>query len=86
MRLLVFVSGFLFLTLFSCSSRNEVILEFENVQGLKEGSPVLINGLEIGKVNKFKIGRNNAILVVTELDKLSQIPRDSKFLIVTVAF
>jgi len=39
-------------------SKRDFYIEYNNIQGLKEASPVTINGLEVGRVTKIRFDKN----------------------------
>jgi ABC-type transporter Mla subunit MlaD len=68
--------------LFSCGSKdNSLLIVFKNTNGLKEGNPVLIKGIEIGKVSKISLNKQYKINVEIILNDTIQFPKDSKFTI-----
>jgi ABC-type transporter Mla subunit MlaD len=68
--------------LFSCESEeNSLLIVFENANGLKEGNPVLIRGIQIGKVSKISLNKQYKINVEIILNDTIQLPKDSKFTI-----
>lgn len=72
------------LTFVSCTKTTTLKIEFENVAGLDDKSPVLIGGLKVGSVKDFKIKPNSKILVEVELEKDVTISKDAKFIISSV--
>lgn len=67
--------------LVSCTKTTTLKIEFENVGGLDDKSPVLIGGLKVGDIKNFKVQPNSKILVEAQLDKDVLITKDAKFTI-----
>lgn len=78
--IVVLILGFNFLKGRNLSDRNDKIYaEFPSVDGLQVANPVLINGLQVGKVYEMKEKDANlsAIIVTISLSKDVNIPRNS---------
>ena len=69
------------ITLVSCNKTTILKIEFEDVSGLDDKSPILIGGLKIGNIVDFKVQPNSKILVETNIDKDVSITKDAKFTI-----
>lgn len=67
------------IALVGCTKTTTLKIEFENVAGLDEKSPVLIGGLKVGSIKDFKIQPNSKILVEIQLDKDVTISKDATF-------
>ncbi|OPX17441.1 hypothetical protein BXT86_06480 [candidate division WOR-3 bacterium 4484_100] len=69
------------------SMRNtyDIKVYFDDVSGLKIGDPVLVFGLEKGKVRSFKI-ENDKVLAILSLDRKIHLPEDSKIAIRSVSY
>ena len=68
-------------TLASCNKTTILKIEFEDVSGLDDKSPILIGGLKIGSIVDFKVQSNSKILVEANIDKDVTITKDAKFTI-----
>ncbi len=66
---------------FSCNKTNTIKIEFDNIDGLEEKSPVLINGLKIGTVTNFHVLQSSKILVETEINRDVLITEDALYII-----
>ncbi len=69
------------LVLVSCTENAKLKVEFENVAGLDERSPVLLSGLEVGNIENFEIQPDSKIIVEVNLNKEVTITKDAKFVI-----
>ena len=71
---------FLILTI-GCADNSKLKIEFEDVSGLKNQSPVIIDGLKVGFVNDLELQSNSKILVEIQFDKEVKISQDAIFTI-----
>lgn len=70
------------LFLFSCNSENKnLIITFDNANGLIEGNPVVINDYQVGQVTKIKLSSDYKIIAEIELNDTIRLPKDSEFTI-----
>ncbi len=70
-------------TLTGCRDDFNLTLRFENAGGLSTYTQVTLNGLIIGHVSNVQLDSDHTILVELNLDKLKQIPTDTKFILRT---
>jgi len=78
--IVILILGFNFLKGKNLSDRSDKIFaEFPNVEGLQVSNPVLINGLQVGKVYKMAEKDKNmtGIIVTISLNKDINIPKNS---------
>jgi phospholipid/cholesterol/gamma-HCH transport system substrate-binding protein len=75
----VLILGFNFLKGKSISTENKIYAVFPNVEGLAVSNPVLINGLQVGKVADLREKDRNlsGIVVTINITKPINIPRNS---------
>ncbi|OGC40071.1 hypothetical protein A2Y85_05810 [candidate division WOR-3 bacterium RBG_13_43_14] len=57
---------------------HEIEVYFQDVGGLKVGDPVIIYGLEKGKIKSMKL-QGNRVLTVLSISKNIELPKDSQF-------
>lgn len=69
----------LLLILASCDKSYEVNIQFGNVEGIKKGTPVTIDGFNIGKVVKNEFNNSQKVTTVLEIDKDVILYRDATF-------
>lgn len=68
--------------LFSCSDpKRDLVISFEEINGLNEGDYVIIKKQDVGTVTKIEFSNDYKIDVHIHLDKVDHLPHDSKFLI-----
>jgi phospholipid/cholesterol/gamma-HCH transport system substrate-binding protein len=78
--IVILILGFNFLKGRNLTDRSDKIFaEFPNVEGLQVSNPVLINGLQVGKVYEMKEKDKNlsSIIVTISLNKDINIPKNS---------
>lgn len=80
MRLLKTIFAFAVLAFATaCGSGDyQLCVIFDNVEGLKENAEVLVNGLEVGKVENMALVRNG-VAVTMSIDDKHKIPAGSQF-------
>ncbi len=82
----IFVILYIWLTgRISMRNTYDVKVYFDDVSGLKIGDPVLVFGLEKGKVKSFKI-ENDKVLVILGVDRKILLPEDSRIVIRSVSY
>jgi len=64
---------------------HDITVYFDDVTGLKVGDPVMIYGLEKGKVKSLQINRNGVVMILA-IDRDFIIPADSKISIRSVSY
>lgn len=72
------------LTLVSCNNRQSFKVEFNDANGLSEKSKIIFKGQTIGKIDKIGFSDNRKIIVDLLIDKDFTIPRNHKFVIVSI--
>lgn len=81
MKQLLFIFS-LSVLLFSCTDpKRDLVISFEEINGLEEGDYVIIKKQDVGTVTKIEFGNDYKMNVHIHLDKVDHLPRDSKFLI-----
>lgn len=65
--------------LISCNKTYEVDIQFDNVNGVRNGTPVEIDGFKVGQVNNIYINENNAVITTVEIDKEINLYTDAIF-------
>jgi len=74
---IIFIFGFLYLKNVTFKSDSyELYIEFQDVAGLEPGDGVRVSGLQVGKVNSFKL-KGLTVLVGIEVDPEIELPEDS---------
>ena len=68
-RLLKKLLPILLLTFVSCNKMYEVQIQFDNVNGLRKGTPVEIDGFKVGQVKNMYINETNDVITTVEIDK-----------------
>ncbi len=63
----------------SCSNNRQINLIFDNSTGLTNESPVLVNGFQIGEINRLELSNDQRTLVTVYLTEEIEIPNDSRF-------
>lgn len=77
--LALLIWGIMFLNGKNLLSSNPVYyVEYDNVDGLNTASPVTVNGLVIGKVNKIELQPNGKLMVELLLNQPVEITKSSK--------
>lgn len=75
---LIYIALVLFFA--SCKDdKQQLKLIFDNTNGLTEESPLLINGFQIGQIDRLELTEENRTLVIIDLIEKIEIPKDSKF-------
>lgn len=74
-----FIFIFIIAILTSCSNDRQINLIFDNSTGLTDESPVLINGFQIGEIDRLKLLTNQKTFVTVDLTEEIEIPSDSRF-------
>ena len=69
----------------SCSKDYSLCLVFDNVEGLKDDSKVLLNGVEIGEINDMKAFANG-VYVDVSINADYKIPKNSAFSLIQPGF
>ncbi|TSJ41185.1 MlaD family protein [Fluviicola chungangensis] len=79
----LFFFFFFTLILFSCSNdpKRDLVILFEETNGLDEGDDVILKKREIGKVTKIEFSDEYQMAVHIHLEEINRLPRDSKFII-----
>lgn len=68
--------------LFSCNDpKKDLVITFEEINGLDEGDDVIIKKQDVGTVTKIKFSNEYKMDVYIHLDQVDHLPRDSKFII-----
>ncbi len=81
MKQIILLSS-LVITLFSCSDpKKDLVITFEDINGLNEGDDVIIKKQNVGKVTNIEFNNDYKMDVYIHLDKVDHLPRDSKFII-----
>ncbi|MFZ4398926.1 MAG: MlaD family protein [Bacteroidales bacterium] len=75
---------FIILALLCCTKKNTLKIEFDNVAGLDNKSPVLIGGLKVGNINEFNLQPNSKVIVDVKFEKNVLISEDAKFIISSI--
>jgi len=83
---LCFLTILLMTSCISLSDNFELVVEYQNADGLSTDSQVILNGLQIGHVKSLNVGQNNEILATLTFDKVYELPDDSKFTITKNVF
>lgn len=74
---IIFIFGFLYLKNVTFKSDSYALyIEFQDVAGLEPGDGVRVSGLQVGKVNSFKLS-GLTVLVGIEVDPEIELPEDS---------
>lgn len=70
------------LFLIGCTAnKKDYIIEFDQVDHLRAGNSVILNGMEVGEVTDINLGENHEVLVTVQIDNEVSIPMDSKFIL-----
>ena len=86
--LILLLIGWAFLREFTIHKQNKVIVVFDDVAGLIQGSFVRINGLRVGRVDSLTLDtKQNKVLVEARIQLADiSIPKDSKFYVRTSGY
>ena len=69
---------FLSVLLFSCNDpKRDLVISFEEINGLDEGDYVIIKKQDVGTVTEIEFNKDYKIDVHIHLDKVDHLPRDS---------
>ncbi len=60
------------------SSKNHLYAIYNNVDGLTEAKPVLVNGFQVGMVNKLSLLPNGEVLIRFDIAKSVKIPKNTQ--------
>lgn len=63
----------------SCNKPFEVRIRFENVDGIRKGTPVAIDGFNVGKVKNMYISDSNSVITIVEIDNEIKLYTDASF-------
>ena len=63
----------------SCSNDKILFLKINNADGIEAKSPVLLNGIKIGEIDKVNLNEDGIIIVQLGIDKDINLPSDSHF-------
>lgn len=75
------------ITFASCEQEKfTLFLKTDNVEGLKTGNEVLINGLKVGEVSEIELNKSYQIIVKAVFEKEQFFPIDSKFNLISTDF
>jgi phospholipid/cholesterol/gamma-HCH transport system substrate-binding protein len=75
----IIIIAILVWTLVGCTNEGQVNVAFDNSTGLTEESPVLINGYQIGEVERLTLLDDKRTLVTIGFTEEIDIPVDSRF-------
>jgi len=81
MKYAFFITALLILAGCGADPQRDLVITFDEIRGLEEGDYVIMRKQDIGEVTAIEFSDDYQMNVHIHLDKVSRLPKDSKFII-----